>query len=227
MLNYSPKMMCASVGAFILAVSYSNAATSFEDAFEADSSSSYSGTGFVITGGALNMDITLPVRNIMYSSPFAFGVGSTATVDVLDTRSIFELESFLISTDVAGADRIAVSRGTYNGGVSHGYTFEQDGGQLTSRILGTANPVTMKISRTALDTFEMEVWDSGAVVASYTHTDASWAGVSDYYVGVRGLRDTGPATVRFDNLKVTAVPEASSAALCALGGVGLAFRRRR
>ena len=174
----------------------------FLDNFDVDTSLNYLGSGFDVSGGRLNIIATPVPSYVMHKEPFSFPVGTKVTVSVPDHRAIYEAEGLWLFTDTTAADRLAVTRGTYNGGTSHGYRFQTEQGLIVPRVVGTSNPVTFSIERTANDAFRLEVIDAGTVVAAHVHTDAEWTTRTHFYVGLHGYRDINSATVSYDNLQV-------------------------
>lgn len=227
-MNFTTLMKAASISAVMFTTSV-NAATVFTDDYSTDTSANYNGSSFNVSGGTLNINIGTSYTDAVLASPFEFGVGSWVSVDVIENRDMFELEALVLSTSSTMSDFIHMGRGTFNGGSSHGWVFQADGGQVRPRISGNESPATFKITRTAQDAFLMEVIQSDATVASFSRVDASWSNVDEFYVAARGIRDTGTGTVRFDNLTVSSesVPEPSSALMFGLGGAVALLRRKR
>ena len=181
----------------------SNHRVFFLDNFDSDTSSNYLGSEFDVSDGKLNVIATPVPSYVIHKEPFSFPVGTKVTVLVPDPRAIYEAEGLWLFTDTTATDRLAVTRGTYNSGTSHGYRFQTEQGLIVPRVVGTSNPVTFSIERTANDTFRLEVIDAGTVVAAHAHIDAEWTTRTHFYVGMHGFRDINSATVSYDNLQLT------------------------
>jgi hypothetical protein len=218
----------------------------FGDDFSTDTSAAYvatktfsslgTHTAWDIAGGTLNTPTSggnNQVLNVFYGTAI-FAIGETVSVDISGPDDTYlSVSTTTRAANTAGEDGVRLnweSDGTFR---ARRYT---DGNLTTTNfhssfIVASGSSLTLYLTRETVNTFSAAYSSIGGTISQLNTTggdekqifSAGDTGNGDLFIGV----ETYNVGVRnFDNLAV--VPEPASAALLlGLGGLALAFRRRR
>lgn len=181
-------------------------------------------------GETLLADVSGSFTN--WDRDFGIAVGYTETPPGLGNGAAGDVRTSFIEISSRAGNQIASYARNGSGNLTSAVEFR--GTDYDGESFNTTDPLSLFITRTSANTFEVGwlqndtrhvLTNNGTPFQPYTFTDANVPGDAvGFYSDIRTNLASAPVTM--DNLRIESIPEPSSLAVLAAGGL-LALRRRR
>lgn len=181
----------------------------FSDDFSSNTTSQYTTSGtipFTITNGVLQVTAQPGNGYVVLTSAVPLNVGGSISVDIGPRISPYLAQKFTVSTGSTPytGTTFEIGRGSKGGFATNGYYLWDiaEGEHPPGRLAGTGVAVMLGVQRTSPSNFLAYYVDSSATNVICVYTNPAWQAVTQVFVGVTALTDTGSTTPTFDNLLV-------------------------